>query len=98
MNTSLNLNIVADYFLDKPVLKAFIFGSYARNEQTQSSDIDIMIETDRTKKIDLFDFIGWKLDLEELLDNKVDLLTTTGISPHIKSYTDMDKKMIYERK
>ncbi len=86
-----------NYFIDKPIIRAYLFGSYARNEQTDESDIDLMVELDESKKVDIFDFIGWKLDLEELLHHKVDLLTTTGISPHIKPYAFTDRKMIYER-
>ena len=49
---------IKSYFKFKPILKVFLFGSYSRNEETENSDIDLLIEPDYTKKIDLFDFIG----------------------------------------
>ena len=53
--------------------KAGIFGSYARGDQKKQSDIDILVEP--TKTMDLYDFVGVKLALEELLKKKVDLIS-----------------------
>jgi len=64
------------------VVKAGIFGSYAKGEAKKDSDIDILVEID--KKIGLFDFVGIKLELEEKLGKKVDLLTYKSIHPYIK--------------
>ena len=66
----------------KHVVRAGIFGSYARGEAKKDSDIDILVEID--KKIGLFDFVGIKLELEEKLGKKVDLLTYKSIHPYIK--------------
>ena len=63
------------------VVKAGIFGSYARGEAKKNSDIDILVEI---KNIGLFDFVGIKLELEEKLGKKVDLLTYKSIHPYIK--------------
>ena len=41
---------VQDYFKDKPVKKVFLFGSYARNEAEENSDVDLLVDLDRTKK------------------------------------------------
>jgi len=85
------------YFTSKPIIKVFIFGSYARHEETEESDIDLLVELDNTKKIDLFDFIGWQWDLEKLLGKKVDLVSTDSVSKFIKPYIDKDKVLIYEK-
>ena len=63
------------------VVRAGIFGSYAKGEEKKGSDIDILIEVDN---IGLFDLVGIKLDLEDELDKKVDLLTYRSIHPYIK--------------
>ena len=64
------------------VLKAGIFGSYARGEQTRKSDIDILIKVKR--KTGLFRFVGIKQELEQRLGKKVDLLTYESIHPYLK--------------
>ena len=53
------------------VKKAGIFGSVVRGEATIDSDIDILVEIE--SKISLLDFVGLKLELEEVLQRKVDL-------------------------
>lgn len=65
------------------VVKAGIFGSYARGEAKKNSDIDILIQP--PKGIGL-GFVGIKLELEEKLGKKVDLLTYKSIHPYLKKY------------
>lgn len=64
------------------VMKIGYFGSYARNEQDQTSDIDILIELD--KKIG-FEFLDIKYYLEEKLGITVDLITINGLKPQLKN-------------
>jgi len=73
-----------------------VFGSYARNEQDEKSDIDILVELDYSKKIGM-EYIRMQLDLEELLKLKVDLVSAGGLSKYIKPHIDKDKILIYER-
>lgn len=91
------LKAIAAYFQDKPVLKAYLFGSYARGEADRKSDVDILVELDYTQKTGLV-FFGMQPELEELLGKKVDLLTSDGLSPYVKPYIEADKTLIYERK
>jgi predicted nucleotidyltransferase len=90
------ISIIKNYFKTKPVLKAFLFGSNARNEANENSDIDILVELDYSEKIGL-QFIQMKFDLEKLLNKSVDLVSSNGISKHIKSNIDKDKTLIYAR-
>ncbi len=90
------LNTIQTYFKDKPVLKAYLFGSHARNEATAESDIDILVDLDYSQHIG-WEFVGMKLDLEDLLHTKVDLISSNGLSKFIKPYIDNDKKVIYVR-
>ncbi len=64
------------------VTKAGIFGSYARGEQKENSDIDILVEYPKAKS--LLDFIGLKHELEDALGKKVDLVEYGAIKPRIK--------------
>ena len=65
------------------VVKAGIFGSYARGEAKKNSDIDILIKVKR-KKFSLIDLIRLEMDLKKKLRKKVDLLTYNGVHPLLK--------------
>lgn len=53
-----------------------IFGSYARNEETEDSDVDILVELEEPIGLDLVELIFF---LEEKLGKKVDLVTTKSL-------------------
>jgi uncharacterized protein len=84
------------YFKTRPVLKAYLFGSYANNEADAKSDIDILVDLDYSQNIGL-QFIQMKIDLEKLLNSKVDLVSSNGLSRYIKPVVDSEKQIIYEK-
>lgn len=84
------------YFRDKPIRKAFLFGSSVTGKATSDSDIDILVELDYTKPIGLR-FIRMQYELEELLQQKVDLLSDKAVSKYIRPEIDNQKQLIYER-
>jgi uncharacterized protein len=90
------IEAIKHYFETKPVLTAYLFGSYVRDEADSKSDIDILVDLDYSKKIGL-QFIQMKIDLEKMLNSKVDLVTTNGLSEYIKSFVDKEKVLIYAR-
>lgn len=77
------------------VVKAAIFGSYARGDTKKNSDIDLLIEYGERKS--LLDLVGLKLDLEDMLKRKVDLLTYGCIHPLLKDIILKEQKIIYEK-
>ena len=87
---------IKDFFKTRPVLKAYLFGSYVRGMADNKSDIDILVELDYSQKIGL-QFIQMKLDLERLLNNKVDLVSSNGMSKYIKPLVDVEKRLIYAK-
>jgi uncharacterized protein len=88
--------ILQQFFAARPVKKAYLFGSYARNEADKNSDIDLLVELDYSKHIG-FGFVQMQLDLEEMLRRKVDLVTDDSMSKYIRPYVDKEKILIYER-
>ena len=92
-----NINILQKYFKDKPVCKAFIFGSFARGDADSNSDYDILVELDYSKKIGM-EFIQMQIDLVDLLKTDVDLVSDKALSIYIRPFVDKDKILIYERK
>ena len=53
MSTKVMIQLIADYFKTQPVLKAWLFGSFARGEETEDSDLDILVEYDKNARISL---------------------------------------------
>ncbi len=90
------IKTIKNYFKTRPVLKAYLFGSYAREEAGKKSDIDILVDLDYSQKIGL-QFIQMKIDLEKLLNKEVDLVSTNGMSKYIKPLIDFEKRLIYEK-
>lgn len=97
MTTQAMTQIIADYFKTQPVLKAWLFGSYSRGEQTADSDVDILLVPDKTQHFSLFTLGGMYEDLKELLGCEVDLITDGGLLPFARESADRDKILIYER-
>lgn len=60
-----------------------IFGSYVRGEQTESSDLDVLVEFVPEARFGLLKFCELENDLSETLGLKVDLVMKTGLKPHI---------------
>lgn len=87
-----------DYFRNKPVHRAYLFGSVVRNEENKDSDIDILVELDYANGADYFVFYDMQQQLNKLLEKKVDLVSARGLSSYIKPIIDREKELIYERK
>jgi len=75
------------------IQKVYLFGSYARGEAGGGSDIDICIEKGKLRT--LFELSGFCQDLEEILDNKVDVITTSSLSGDFRKQIEKDLILIY---
>lgn len=87
---------IRDYFRTQPVIRAWLFGSYADGTATENSDVDILVTLDHSRAIGLH-YVQMILDLEELLGKKVDLVADEGLSKYVRPYVEKQKKLIYER-
>ena len=87
---------IKQYFNTQPVLKAYLFGSYVRGQADSESDIDLLVDLDYSQRIGLR-FVQMKIDLEKILNSKVDLVSSNGLSKYIKPIIDTEKMMIYAR-
>ena len=98
MNTQITEKIV-NYFQDKPVKKVYLFGSYARNEETPESDVDILVDVDYVKEpfFSGFEFGGMLEDLKDLLLKDVDLVPEDGVSKFIRPFIEKDKILILQK-
>jgi len=87
---------IADYFRTQPVVKAWLFGSFARGEETPISDIDILVQFD-DGGVSLLKHAAMICDLERILDRPVDIVPEGTLRPRVRESIDQDKKLIYER-
>ncbi len=79
------LSLLADHkkeLLNYGVLEIGLFGSYVRDEATKESDIDLLVDISKDKKT-FRNFMALSYYLEELLGEKVELITKQSPSPYI---------------
>lgn len=74
------------------VKKAALFGSVVLGEATDESDIDLLVDLGEEKS--LFDLAGLKIEVEEILQKKVDILTYNSLHPLLKSRILNEQKII----
>lgn len=74
------------------VIKASLFGSIVRGENTEDSDIDLLVELPETAS--LLELAGLKLDLEEHLKRKVDVLTFDSLHPLLKDKILLEQEAV----
>jgi predicted nucleotidyltransferase len=80
-----------------PVEKAWLFGSFARNEEDSQSDIDMLIRFSPNEKITLFRYGGIVYNLEQITGRKVDLVEEGMLQPFALKTAEKDKILIYEK-
>ncbi len=70
-----------------PLKSIALYGSYARNDQTETSDKDLLVEFSEPVG---FEFLDLHEALENLLENKIDLTTRNAIKAHYLPYIEDD--------
>ena len=88
--------IISEYFAEKPVKKVWLFGSYARGEADENSDIDFLVDIDTNAGLGLR-YYYWNTELEAILNKKVDIVSAGWENEFIKPFIEKDKSIIYER-
>jgi hypothetical protein len=80
-------------FKEYGVVKAAVFGSYARGEQKKRSDIDLLVEFGGEKS--LLDLVGLGFDLEGIFKKKVDINTYNALHPMLRDSILKDQVLIF---
>ena len=96
MSTQTMQHAIADYFKTQPVVRAWIFGSFARGEETPMSDVDLLVQYDEDG-ISLLKHAAMICELEKLLDRSVDIVEDGTLRPRVRERVNQDRKLIYER-
>ena len=98
MDTKVIIQLITDYFKTQPVLKAWLFGSFARGEETPDSDVDILVEYDKNARISLLTISHMMGELEKSTGRRIDLIENGCLLPFAVESANRDKKLIYERR
>ena len=88
---------VREYLSTQPVLKAWVFGSFSRDEQTPTSDVDIIVVFDEKAEVSLIGYVRIQYELETIFGRKVDLVEEGSLLPFAVESANRDRKLIYER-
>lgn len=91
-----NQNALRDYCQKNQIKYFGVFGSFARGEAKDDSDIDIVVDFEETKS--LMKIGGIQYDLEQMLGRPVDLVSRKNIKPSIKKNILNDMKVLYEKR
>ena len=89
---------IRNYLHDKPVLRAWIFGSFSRGEETDESDVDILGDYDDSNgTVSLLKMGGMLMDLSDIVGRRVDLVDNRGLKDFARKSVEHDRILIYER-
>lgn len=88
---------IRDCLASAPVSRAWMFGSYARMEERENSDIDLLVSLDRPVSVGLLGFSELILNLEHATGRNIDLVVEGTVKPFARESIDRDKVLIYER-
>jgi predicted nucleotidyltransferase len=93
MNQSDTYQKIKQYFSDKPVKKVSVFGSFSRNDDDSTSDIDLIIQP--SHPLGLIVLGKYVSDLEQLTQRRIDLATENSITPDFFHIIQKDLRVIY---
>ena len=94
---NLDIEKIRNYFKNQPVIKAWLFGSFARGEERDDSDVDLLVSFDKDAHVSLLRHASILCDLEDLLNRNVDLVNELSLYPEVRKQINLDKILIYER-
>ena len=93
MNKADIINTIVNYLIAHNVREIGFFGSFARNDMSDKSDIDVLVEYNRGTTI--LDIVKMKLALYELTGRKIDLVSKRAVRKQIMENIKSDLQTVY---
>lgn len=81
--------------LERGISALYLFGSTARDEASETSDLDLLFEYDPATSFSLFDQAGLMLMLSDSLGTKVDLVSRRGLRPRLKARVEGEMVQVF---
>jgi predicted nucleotidyltransferase len=94
---ALPLEAIQAYCERHPFKRLSLFGSVLRDDFTDESDVDLLVEYLPGARVTLLDMAQQEIDLGEIIERKVDLRTPNELSPHFRQQVIEAAVLIYER-
>ena len=85
------------FFETQPVERAWLFGSFSRQEERPDSDVDLLVDFVPESDISLMDHVRISYELQDFLNRDIDLVTNGTLLPFAVNSANHDKYKIYER-
>ena len=96
-NISLSMEKIEAFCRRNPIRRLSLFGSVLRDDFTDQSDVDFLVELEPDAGVGLFKFIGMQNQLEDMLGRKVDLRTAEDLHERFRDRVVAEAELIYER-
>ena len=93
--TQIITKMIAEYFKTQPILKAWLFGSFSRGEDTPESDVDILVQM-APNDLTMLGFLKIQTRLEKAISRPVDFIEEDCLEDFARPSADRDKILIYE--
>ena len=94
---AINIDAIINYLTTQPVLKMWLFGSYATGDANSESDVDLLVSYDNNARVGLLKHTEILLALEKILNKSVDLVPEDSLKDNIRPFVCNHRIMIYER-
>lgn len=94
---TLPLEEIRDYCRTQPIQRLSLFGSVLRDDFTDESDVDMLVEYEPDAPVGYFDMAGQEIELSALVGRKVDLRTPQELSRYFRQEVVDTAVLIYER-
>jgi len=92
---AIDLTVLSDLCERNGIRRLRVFGSFARGDQSPTSDVDLI--ADFTDRKSLMDLVRIERELSERLGRNVDLLTEAALSPYLRDQILRDARLVYEQ-
>ena len=79
-----------DALAAKGVLHAAVFGSTARGQRHDNSDVDILIDLDRTRPLNVFDYASIKDEIKAIVGGRADVVTREGLKKALRDRVEKE--------
>jgi uncharacterized protein len=96
-NILLPLQEIQAFCRRHPIQKLSLFGSVLRDDFSENSDIDFLVELDPQAKIGLFEFLGMQYELEDMIGRKTDLRTLMDFNERSRLRIVHEAETLYAR-
>ena len=96
-NINLPLDQILAFCRRNPIQKLSLFGSVLRDDFTEKSDVDFLVELDPSAHIGLFEFLRMQFELQDMIGRPVDLRTPQDLHERFRLKVVTQAEALYER-